>query len=159
MITPTSGSTPSTWQFHFHAHSESTLNGRSLPIEFHFVYEDDKGDLTVIAVFAESGAANPAFNELIDLLPQLQGEGDRFELDGLNPEELMPANPGSAPRWSYSGSLTTPSCTEGVSWQVLNQPVQLSQGQIDRFTGLYDHNDRPVQPLNDRRLLFGEPGG
>ncbi len=142
-------------QFHFHAHSENTLNGRTLPLEFHFVYEGAAGKSTVIAVFAKTGAENSAFNQVIDAFPQLKEDGDHVALNDVNPEKLMPPNAGSTPRWSYQGSLTTPPCTEGLSWQVLNHPVEMSQEQIDQFTSLYDHNTRPVQPLDGRQVLFG----
>ncbi|MCK7496967.1 MAG: carbonic anhydrase family protein [Comamonadaceae bacterium] len=35
--------------------------------------------------------------------------------------------------YTYSGSLTTPPCSEGVRWFVLKKPVFVSQEAIDRF--------------------------
>ena len=51
------------------------------------------------------------------------------------------------------GSFTTPPCTEGVKWFILSTPVELSSEQIDAFRAIYDGNNRPVQPLNDREFL------
>jgi carbonic anhydrase len=31
-------------------------------------------------------------------------------------------------------------------------PTELSAGQIERFRAIYDHNNRPTNPLNDREL-------
>ncbi|HET9222071.1 MAG TPA: carbonic anhydrase family protein, partial [Roseiflexaceae bacterium] len=55
--------------------------------------------------------------------------------------------------WRYNGSLTTPPCSEGVKWLVMNTPVELSEAQITAFTSLYNNSARPVQPLNARTFL------
>ena len=55
--------------------------------------------------------------------------------------------------YHYMGSFTTPPCTEGVKWFILSTPVELSSEQIDAFRAIYDGNNRPVQPLNDREFL------
>ena len=54
---------------------------------------------------------------------------------------------------SYEGSLTTPPCSQIVTWNVYANPVEVSQEQIDVFAGHYANNARPVQPLNRRFLL------
>jgi carbonic anhydrase len=53
----------------------------------------------------------------------------------------------------YIGSLTTPPCSEGVRWIVMNEPIELSQAQIEKFKTVFPHNARPVQGLEDRFLL------
>jgi carbonic anhydrase len=50
------------------------------------------------------------------------------------------------------GSLTTPPCSEGVLWLVMQQPVQVSAQQIAIFSRLYRNNARPVQPSNGRLI-------
>jgi carbonic anhydrase len=44
-------------------------------------------------------------------------------LSDLDPAELLPE---SRDGWAYSGSLTTPPCTEGVRWHLLSRHVQIS---------------------------------
>ena len=63
--------------------------------------------------------------------------------------DLLPAAGGY---FRYVGSLTTPSCSDGVRWQVLKQPVEVSKAEIAAFRKLYSMNARPVQPLNDRKV-------
>lgn len=53
--------------------------------------------------------------------------------------------------WRFSGSLTTPPCSEGVTRIVLKQPMTLSAGQLEKFRHtIHPANNRPVQPLNGR---------
>jgi carbonic anhydrase len=139
-------------RFHFHAPSEHHVNGKVFPLEIHFVYPGPGGHTTVLGVLIRQGRANPAFEPLIHALPKQVGRQLPIH-GGLNPTSLMPPHPQSAPRWSYSGSLTTPPCTEGIGWQLFRRPVELSREQIAAFTDIYDHNARPIQPLNGRRLL------
>ena len=56
----------------------------------------------------------------------------------------------------YDGSLTTPPCTEGVSWAVLSTPVTMSAEQLAVLAGGGD-TARPVQELGDRLLTGTAP--
>jgi carbonic anhydrase len=56
--------------------------------------------------------------------------------------------------YRFSGSLTTPPCTEGVRWFVMKSAVASSDDQIAKFRSiLHDANNRPTQPLNARVVL------
>ena len=65
----------------------------------------------------------------------------------LNANSLLPQD---QDYFTYAGSLTTPPCTEGVTWFVLKTPVEISAEQIQAFADLFPHDVRPVQPLNGR---------
>jgi carbonic anhydrase len=137
-------------QFHFHSLSEHTVNGDHFPIEGHFVHINADGALAVIGLFIEPGTENQDFKPIWDHLPA--HEGDVFDLHTqINANDLLPTDRRS---YQYSGSLTTPSCSEGVKWFVLAVPAEMSQAQIDALEAIYDHNYRPVQALNARQVLF-----
>jgi carbonic anhydrase len=70
----------------------------------------------------------------------------RVELD-MN--QLLPTD---RRYFTYMGSLTTPPCSEGVLWMVLQQPVLLAQNQIGVFSRLYPMNARPVQQASGRLI-------
>ena len=137
-------------QFHFHAPSENHIDGKSFPIEAHFVHADAKGDLAVVAVMFEQGDNNPALDTLWARLPGKEGDPQ-----ALSPEiaaaELLPGN---RDYYRYEGSLTTPPCSEGVRWLVLKHPVPVSAEQIGKLTKALGHpNNRPVQPVGARVVL------
>lgn len=137
-------------QFHFHARSEHTLDGRHFPLEGHFVFKAQDGRLAVVAVMYDSGAANAQVQALLDDLSHKTGHpgSDEIDINGL-----LPAKRGY---YHYLGSLTTPPLTENVEWYVLPAPVTMSQRQIDGFVAHYRHNNRNLQPRNGRPLIHYE---
>jgi carbonic anhydrase len=132
-------------QFHFHAPSEERINGRRYPMVVHLVHRNAKGKLAVIAVLMQEGKENAALKPVFDGLPARQG--DRRSLPNLNAAGILPADRGY---YRFKGSLTTPPCSEEVSWYVLKHPASLSKAQLRAFRKLYSMNARPVQPLNGR---------
>lgn len=135
-------------QFHFHAPSENLIDGKSYPLEAHFVHADPEGNLAVVAVMFTEGAANAALKKAWDHMPEKAGE--KAVADAVA-EALLPAD---RDYYRYNGSLTTPPCTEGVTWLVMKHPVTASAEQIERFAHVMHHpNNRPVQHVNARPIL------
>ena len=62
--------------------------------------------------------------------------------------------PATRDYYRFSGSLTTPPCSEGVRWLVLKAAATTSKAQVDAFSKLMRHaNNRPLQALNARMVL------
>ena len=136
-------------QFHFHHMSEHTLDGRRFPLEAHFVHKAAVGDgLAVIGVFFDAGAENATLAPIWRAMPAREGEGASDVT--VDPASLLPA---SRAAFRYAGSLTTPPCSEIVSWTVFGEPLSASPGQIAAFAKMFPNNFRPVQPRNRRFLL------
>jgi carbonic anhydrase len=135
-------------QFHFHAPSEEKINGKAYSMVAHLVHQSAEGKLAVVAVLVTEGRANAALDPVFKNMPQTEGGKKALGTD-FNATELLPAQ---RSYFRYVGSLTTPPCSEGVRWQVLKQPVEVSKGQIAAFRKLYKMNARPVQPLNGRAV-------
>jgi carbonic anhydrase len=137
-------------QFHFHAPSENHIEGRSYPMEGHLVHADKDGNLAVVAVMFEEGAANAALTTSWAEMPEKAGQKRRIA-EPVSAEGLLPAN---RDYYRFNGSLTTPPCSEGVRWLVMKDPVTASKEQIERFAHVMHHpNNRPVQPINARAVL------
>ena len=136
-------------QFHFHTPSENNINGNSYPLEAHFVHASKDGALAVVAVMFEEGAENKALSELWAKMPNKAG--DKHSIDAKQLEALLPKD---RDYYRFSGSLTTPPCTEGVRWLVMKKSVTLSKSQVDTFAKvMHHHNNRPIQATNARAIL------
>lgn len=136
-------------QFHFHGPSEHTVNGKPAPMEMHLVHKDANGGLGVVGVMLTEGKANSVIGKLWSNLPATIGKEHSVASVKVNAASLLPAGKSY---YHYSGSLTTPPCSEGVNWNVMTGTIEVSRAQIDRFNGLFHGNARPVQPLNGRPL-------
>lgn len=137
-------------QFHFHAPSENQLEGKSFPLEAHLVHADRAGNLAVVAVMFTAGEANKVLAQAWRRMPQAKAEKIALP-SGVDPGGMLPAD---RDYYRFSGSLTTPPCTEGVRWLVMKQSMTASVAQIDAFVHVIHHpNNRPVQALNARTVL------
>lgn len=134
-------------QFHFHAASEHAFSGRHFPLEAHFVHKDAAGRLAVVGVMFDAGRKNEALEKIFREIPKDTGKEVALR-EEFNPAVLLPQ---AHTHYQYSGSLTTPPCSEGVNWTVLNSPLELSDEQLDVFNRLYVKNNRPIQPLHERK--------
>ena len=139
-------------QFHFHHGSEHTVAGVRLPMELHLVHRSDEGALAVVGVFLEEGRENLVLAPLWRRLPARPAPARAIPAS-IDAIELLPER---RTAWRYRGSLTTPPCSQGVSWVVMTEPVAVSAAQIARYGDILRNSYRPTQPLNGRSLTVGE---
>jgi len=136
-------------QFHFHTPSEHTVDGKSFPLELHLVHQASDKNLAVIGVMLAEGAPHGLLTKFWERLPRAAGEVETNL--SINAQELLPR--ALDDYFTYSGSLTTPPCTESVRWIVLRRPVEISKAQAAAFKGIFPMNARPVAPIGARILL------
>ncbi|MDR2264835.1 MAG: carbonic anhydrase family protein [Enterobacter asburiae] len=137
-------------QFHFHAPGENTVHGKKYPMEMHLVHKNADGELVVVAVMFDKGTANSELEKLWSVMPEQAGQNVTINQE-LDLNKLLPKN---KTYWRFSGSLTTPPCSEGVTWIVLQKPLTLSAAQLAKFTHTMRHdNNRPVQSLHGRVVV------
>ena len=136
-------------QFHFHKPSEEKLNGKSYDMVAHLVHKDQEGKLAVVAVLLATSGANPFIKTLWDNLPKEKETETVVDTVRINVADLLPKNKAY---YTFTGSLTTPPCSEGVTWFLLKSPTSISADEIARFAKSYPMNARPVQPLNGREV-------
>ena len=140
-------------QFHFHTPSEHLERSKSTPLELHMVFADAADNLLVVGRWINQGSFNSALDPIFSDLPSPSAthQVSDFDLKALLPDNLQ--------SFRYSGSLTTPPFTEGVSWVNLAQPLEMAASQIQAYQELFpEGNTRPVQPLGDRIILTDVPG-
>lgn len=155
-------------QYHFHAPSEHTLNGKHYDLEVHLVHQNAAGETAVVGVLMNIGLhPNELVEQVFHNAPDVAGEETDVGVES-NARELLPVarwwHHGHGTRvitryYTYSGSLTTPPCSEGVRWFLAKDPVYVSAFAVEKMHDLvaqfpnYDghpDNNRPVQPLNGR---------
>ncbi|XP_043483786.1 carbonic anhydrase 7-like isoform X2 [Leptopilina heterotoma] len=171
-------------QMHFHwgendaEGSEDLINNHSFAMELHAVFfkEEYKSmieaihhtdGLTVLAYFFEvDDKPNLSFNQIISILPLVEDldSKDQFSHPLQLEDFLQPKNLNLQNYFTYNGSLTTPPCTEAVTWIDFKEALQLSHNQIEAFRRIRStagqkltHNFRPVQPLEDRIVYHNVP--
>ena len=137
-------------QFHFHKPSEEKVSGKGHDMVAHLVHKGDGGKLAVVAVFLDQGNDNELIKTVWKNLPATKGKEVVVDSAQINALQLLPKN---KDYYRYEGSLTTPPCTENVTWLVLKTPTQISGEEIARFGRIYPNNARPVQPRNDRDIV------
>lgn len=135
--------------FHFHYRNEHVIAGNPA-YELHIKTVDQHGGVAVFAVLwtADDGARED---------PTLAAA---YRSLSAPPDSVVAVDLGSAlwrfgqqPFYSYVGSLTTPPCTTGIRWFVLQAPIHTSPSSISRLNsalvarGMPRNNVRTVRPI------------
>ena len=134
----------------FHKPSESKVSGKGHDMSVHLVHKGEDGKQAIVVVFLDQGNENEVIKTLWKNLPVTKGKEIVVDGTTINALGLLPKN---KDYYQYQGSLSTPPCTENVTWIVLKMPATLSGESIARFGRLYTGNVRPIQPLNDRDIV------
>lgn len=148
-------------QFHMHVAAEHTLNGAVIPGELHLVHATPAGRLLVVGVLIDVGAPSELFRKMLAGAEKAVTQAKpqpfaRLPISKAEWASLLPLRRGFC---NYMGSLTTPPCSEGVTWIVSRQVVTASKSQLARLgralldSGSVVLTERPTQPLNGRKVL------
>jgi len=135
-------------QVHFHSPSEHTVDDNSFPMEAHFVHKDKDGNLGVVCVLITVGSHNAALDNIWPNMPKTKGK-EKLSVE-YDIADLLPSDKAY---YRYPGSLTTPPCTESVTWLVLKNPIEISRDQLNAYRKVLHQTNRPVQKRNNRLIL------
>ena len=137
-------------QFHFHHPSENHINGTKYDLEAHLVHADASGHTAVVAILFKIGdTPSPMLDTLWKNVSPEKEKVVEVSSVSINVKDLLPLSTGY---YTYAGSLTTPPCTEGVTWYVFKTSVSISKAQVDAFAKFYKHHNRPIEPTNHRDI-------
>jgi carbonic anhydrase len=135
----------------FHSPSEHSLRGQKFDLEVQMEHKDADGKIAVVSLMMKKGFSNFALNTLVSKIPQTDTTEPTIISDVFfSPQTLLPADLGY---YTYTGSLTTPPCTEDVQWYVLKSYVELGKDQLAAFKKVLGNNARAIQPQGDRKIL------
>ena len=141
-------------QFEFHHPSENAVKGKLTDMDVEMVHKSADGKMAVVAVRfgMERGDPNAVIAALWPHLPQTVGATTKVS-EFVNAGGFLPADRGY---WTFTGSLTSPPCTEGVRWFVYQDPIGMSLVQLRQFTALFRISSRPLQDTHGRRIEANE---
>ena len=156
-------------QFHFHAPSEHTFDGKHYDLEMHIVHKTSDGTAaSVLAVYFDTKVGGNVTNNFLQGLIYTAGNTTNTSavlewapsavelqtlLNNLNMTKLL----------NYEGSLTTPTCSEIVEWNVVVDPQPISTAQLAFFTRRWSGNstfakgrgnNRVTQAIGDRLIYY-----
>ncbi|CAG9321752.1 unnamed protein product [Blepharisma stoltei] len=145
--------------FSFHAPSEHTLNGYQFDLELQILSTNTPGYIynQQTAVFFRLGEDD---NSFIDKVIRAYGKTTEIDLS-----DLFGGRSSLNHFYSYKGSVTSPPCTEDVTWYIWAEIQEISLSQLSFFTDQWAGNqnfaggrgnNRKIQNLNKRTITLYE---
>ncbi|UKZ56072.1 hypothetical protein TrVGV298_009898 [Trichoderma virens] len=141
-------------QFHFHTPSEHRVDLKYFPMEVHFVFSAADKSTAVVAFLIDLGLiSDPLLTAVFASVGMIAEPGSTTTTGPLvfGPlENHLHSNT----IFRYSGSLTTPPCSEGVSWHISTKPLQIDEITYQRVRNVVKFNSRYTQnSLGEVNLL------
>lgn len=125
---------------------------------------DKANGLVVLAVLFETqGYENPAFDVITDSLSKIPHYQQLTNI--TEPIQLSRFLPRSFETfYKYTGSLTTPPCSESVIWIIFPEILKIGRNQLQKFRNLDGPEVhklniiRDLQELGERQVLISADG-
>lgn len=138
----------------FHHPSETAVKGQLTDMDVEMVHRSADGKMAIVSVLLtqDRDEPNATLAMLWTHLPTAPHTSQKVS-EMVNAEGFLPADAGY---WTYMGSLTTPPCTEGVRWFVMEQDVAVSRDQVRAMERLFRVASRPLQEMHGRKIEANE---
>lgn len=160
-------------QFHFHTPSEHRINDEYYPMEMHIVSQSISWFIVHFPIRVLNRFNLDGSIMVIAVLFQLDPNGNTTQLissvvlnlaDVVDPGSVTTTGPldfgpiadavASLPLYQYAGSLTTPPCTEGVTFLVLARPLPLDVDTYNNIKAVLKFNARYSQNTPEKANLI-----
>lgn len=141
------------WGYNKYQGSEHLIDGKKYPLELHLVHKYNSRLAILGFVFQLSQNDNEALTSILPGIDIARSkEYSKYVLFSLS--SVLPAEEDLDKYYRYSGSLTTPPCTEGVTWTVFSKPINISANQLKNFHfNTLKMNFRETQEINNRQVF------
>lgn len=133
-------------QIHFHSPSEHLIDGKAADMEAHCVFQGESGSIAVVSFLLNKDATTDSglFSTVMESAPEIQEPGSVTNTKSLSFDKLI-SHLNTNEVMTYSGSLTTPPCSEGVTWLISAAPLSISAEDVAAANKLMGDNARPAQ--------------
>ncbi len=124
-----------------HSPSEHTINGQTYPLESHFVFESALNVAVVGFFHTICPQSHPFLSDVLRATLPSSNTASRIPFLNLNLDEHLK----QSFVYRYEGSLTTPPCSEGIEWTVVQTPLCISSEHLREFWEKMPFNARFTQ--------------
>lgn len=145
--------------------SEHVIDGTRHTMEMHILHRNSKYDtldqarersdgLAVAAVVFQAEERNfdyPGLSSLIEILDSVKDFNTTTEIENFFILDNLVAGLNSDSYFTYEGSLTTPPCSQSVTWIVFADILQMSHSQMSKFHNMRDEQNAVLE--NNYRSL------
>ena len=149
-------------QLHVHAPSEHTFDGQNYDLEVHVVFQSyDQTELSVVGFFFDTEHGGNSENAFVNSL-RFNSTNSSWSSPIIPLQDILKKLDQSK-IYHYSGSLTTPPCSEIVNWIVVHDVMPISIAQVDMINKRWmsnstfangNGNNRATQPLGSRTIYY-----
>lgn len=134
--------------YHFHTPSEHRINLEHAPIELHIVFADGAGNRAVlgflIELLAKSKDSSKFLSKTLSKVNCISDPGTAINIP-LPPLDEIADFVSKTSFYRYSGSLTTPPCSEPVNWFVSTKKLLLDVDTYNALKKVIKFNSRFTQ--------------
>ena len=110
----------------FHANFQSALN-----------YND--GVLGLAFLVTESNDVNLEWQKVFDQVKRVTRPGSVEKIDPIAINKLLPQLEHLDRYWMYQGSLTTPPCSNTLTWIISQNWLKMTSNQVRFFLHIFNH--------------------
>ncbi|XP_057339623.1 carbonic anhydrase 9-like isoform X1 [Microplitis mediator] len=159
------------WGLKNYRGSEHVVNGIRYPMEMHIIHknklyldikeaQEHKNGLVVLGIFFQlQDEDNNNLNPILKNFQSLKWIDSDLKMNlSITLKSLLPSDIDTY--YTYRGSLTTPPCSEAVTWIIFTNPIPISFRQLNKFRFLSNGEDslgdnfRKLQDLGKRKLYL-----
>nr|CCA14860.1 carbonic anhydrase putative [Albugo laibachii Nc14] len=149
-------------QIHPHVPAEHTIDGKQYDAEIHFVHSNSESKLLVVAVLIQKSESSDLWvSRYIKMLEVHQNGTKPDDRNGNSSKAITSFLKKNSNVYSYTGGLTTPPCTGGVTFMIVSMPMKVStedfallmHSQQKLVSAKDGNNARPIQPLHERKVF------
>ncbi|KAF2691628.1 carbonic anhydrase [Lentithecium fluviatile CBS 122367] len=140
-------------QYHIHTPSEHRIAGEYHPLEVHMVHTGvaDESQIVVLALLFEMSVntSDPVIAGITPHLSAITTPGAETEIEGGIDFAGVVAKVAESNIMQYTGSLTTPPCSEGVTFLIVESPLSINVADYNAIKKIVKFNSRLTQNVLD----------